>query len=97
MATVTAPVVETPRKPFRFGPLIIVIGTAVLLIFAFIELAPFVLTIANSFKCQASVQNAVGAIIPVPPANPAQATPFVRCCRADFIPSPPTPPPRAAC
>ena len=68
MATVTAPVVETPRKPFRFGPLIVVIGTAVLLIFAFIELAPFVLTIANSFKCQASVQNAVGAIIPVPPA-----------------------------
>jgi multiple sugar transport system permease protein len=39
----------------------------VLLIFAFIELAPFVLTIANSFKCQAAVQNAAGAIIPVPP------------------------------
>lgn len=71
MATVTAtrPVSETPRKPFRFGPIIIIIGTVVLLIFAFIELAPFVLTIANSFKCQATVQNAVGAIIPVPPTT----------------------------
>jgi len=63
----TTPVQTTPRKPFQFGPLIIILGTAVLLIFAFIELAPFVLTIANSFKCQAAVQNAVGAIIPVPP------------------------------
>src|SRR6185369_8987725 len=70
MATVTAtkPVVERPPKPFRWGPVIIIVGTVVLLIFAFIELAPFVLTIANSFKCQAAVQNAAGAIIPVPPA-----------------------------
>ena len=70
MATVAAtkPVVERPRKPFRWGPVILIIGTVVLLIFAFLELAPFVLTIANSFKCQAAVQNAAGAIIPVPPA-----------------------------
>src|SRR5258706_6804234 len=69
MATVTAtkPVVERPRKPFRWGPVIVIVGTVVLLIFAFLELAPFVLTIANSFKCQAAVQNAAGAIIPVPP------------------------------
>src|ERR1041385_4117874 len=68
MATVTAPVTkQTQRKPFRWGPVIVIIGTVVLLIFAFLELAPFVLTIANSFKCQAAVQNAAGAIIPVPP------------------------------
>ena len=37
------------------------------------------------------------SIIPVPPAKPAQATPYVPCWRADFIQSPPTPPPKAAC
>lgn len=51
----------------KSGNLVIIIGTTILIIFAFIEIMPFVLTIANSFKCQTTVQNAAGAIIPVPP------------------------------
>jgi multiple sugar transport system permease protein len=63
--TTTAPVAHTPRV--KSGPILVVIGTVVLLTFAFIEIVPFVLTISNSFKCQAAVQNAPGAVIPVPP------------------------------
>ena len=68
MATASAPMDQVGKKPSRLGPIIIVVATIVLLIFAFIEIMPFVLTVANSFKCQASIQNAVGAIIPVPPS-----------------------------
>jgi len=69
-ATTVTPLPAAPaRKPVRWGPLVIIVGTIILLIFAFIEIAPFVLTIANSFKCQAAVQNFPGAIIPVPPGT----------------------------
>ena len=68
MASASAPMDQVGKKPSRLGPIIIVVATIVLLIFAFIEIMPFVLTVANSFKCQASIQNAVGAIIPVPPS-----------------------------
>lgn len=67
MATASAPIDKVNKKPFKLGSIPVVLGTIVLLIFAFIEIMPFVLTIANSFKCQAAIQNAVGAIIPVPP------------------------------
>jgi multiple sugar transport system permease protein len=67
-ATTATPLPAAPaRKPFRWGPVLVIVGTIILLVFAFIEIVPFVLTIANSFKCQAAVQNASGAIIPVPP------------------------------
>jgi multiple sugar transport system permease protein len=68
MATVTAaaPKVVTGEEK-RASSWAIIIGTVILFIFAFIEIMPFALTIANSFKCQAAVQNAPGAIIPVPP------------------------------
>jgi multiple sugar transport system permease protein len=58
----------TTQKPSTLRRNIIVaVATAVLLFFAFVEVMPFVLTVANSFKCQASVQNYPGAFIPAPP------------------------------
>jgi multiple sugar transport system permease protein len=45
----------------------VVITTTILLLFAFIQLSPFILTIANSFKCQSSVQSFPGTFIPAPP------------------------------
>lgn len=62
MAAMTSQRPSTLRRNF-----IVAVATAVLLFFAFVEVMPFVLTIANSFKCQASVQNYPGAFIPVPP------------------------------
>ena len=43
------------------------IGVLILVLFAFIEITPFVLTLANSFKCDAAVVSKPGAFIPVPP------------------------------
>jgi multiple sugar transport system permease protein len=44
-----------------------IVGVGFLIFFAFIEIVPFVLTVANSFKCLAAVQAAPQAFIPVPP------------------------------
>ncbi len=54
-------------RSFNLRSLLGVIGFTILIIFAFIEIVPFVLTVANSFKCLAATQNAPGAFIPVPP------------------------------
>ncbi len=69
MATITTAAPRPEARRINAGSLLIVIGTIILLIFAFIEIVPFVLTIANSFKCQSAAQNAPGAIIPVPPST----------------------------
>lgn len=49
--------------------ILVAFATLTLVFFAFVEIAPFVLTIANSFKCQASVENFPGTVIPVPPGT----------------------------
>jgi len=43
------------------------IGWAVLIIFAALEIFPFVLTVTNSFKCLPAVQSNPRAVIPLPP------------------------------
>ncbi len=44
-----------------------VLGFAFLILFALIETVPFVLTVANSFKCLPATREASEAFIPVPP------------------------------
>jgi len=44
-----------------------VIGWSVLILFAALEIFPFVFTVANSFKCLPAVQTYPRSIIPVPP------------------------------
>lgn len=44
-----------------------IVGIGFLVFFAFIEIVPFVLTVANSFKCLPAVQAAPQAFIPLPP------------------------------
>jgi len=50
------------RSPFRTA--LVVLGWAVLIIFAAIEILPFVFTVANSFKCLPAVQRFPAALIP---------------------------------
>lgn len=45
----------------------IILGTTVLIIFALIEILPFVFTVANSFKCLPAVADQAQSIIPLPP------------------------------
>lgn len=45
------------------------LGIAFLVFFAFIEVMPFVLTVANSFKCLSAAERVPQAFIPVPPFN----------------------------
>ena len=44
-----------------------IMGVTVLVIVAIIEVVPFILTIANSFKCDPAITSAPGAFIPLPP------------------------------
>lgn len=44
----------------------VALATSVLLLFAFIQIMPFVLTVAGSFKCQQSAQQFPGSFVPVP-------------------------------
>ncbi len=46
-----------------------ILGMAFLVFFAFIQLMPFVLTIANSFKCLPAAEQLPQAFVPVPPFN----------------------------
>ncbi len=68
MATITYDTIEevTPlqRTIRRFIP---IVGYTVLIIAALTQIVPFVLTVANSFKCLPAVNAAPAAIIPVPP------------------------------
>ena len=54
-----------------------VLGFAFLILFALIETVPFVLTVANSFKCLPATREASEAFIPVPP--------FWVDCRVDGV------------
>jgi multiple sugar transport system permease protein len=56
-------------NPKTLRAVLTAVGILILVIFAFIEIVPFILTIANSFKCQSAVQNAPGAMVPVPPGT----------------------------
>ena len=68
MTSVTVP--STPETPGRSLPLrriITIISMILLIFFAFIEVVPFVLTVANSFKCLPNTQVYPAAFIPTPP------------------------------
>lgn len=70
MATLTrtAPPVEEPIGANRaLRRILSIVGIAILILFAIIEIMPFVLTIANSFKCDPAVTDRPAAFIPVPP------------------------------
>ncbi len=56
---------EEVNNPLR--RLLPVIGITILVIFALIQTVPFVLTIANSFKCLPAVQQYPTSFIPAPP------------------------------
>jgi multiple sugar transport system permease protein len=69
MATVITPPAapSTSRSSIDFRRIIAIIGIAILVLVAIIEIMPFVLTIANSFKCDPAVTNRPTAFIPIPP------------------------------
>ncbi len=68
MAATTLPTRE-PVGPSRamINRIIMIVGVTILIFVAFLEIMPFVLTIANSFKCDPAVTSRPGAFIPVPP------------------------------
>lgn len=47
--------------------ILVIASISLLVIVAVIEIAPFVMTVANSFKCQAAAQNSPFSLVPVPP------------------------------
>ncbi len=51
-----------------------IIGVTLLVIVAIIEVVPFILTVANSFKCDPAITNRPAAFIPVPPFGVACET-----------------------
>ena len=59
---------------FRWQRLLVIIGYALLIFFAFIEIAPFVMTVASSFKCEPAISSYPAAFIPLPPGVQCQAT-----------------------
>ncbi len=75
MATQT-PLLNQPTTPFgNFVRVIFpIFGWSVIIIFALIQLLPFVLTVSNSFKCLPAIQTEGQAIIPVPPAAKCEST-----------------------
>ncbi len=58
--------VSTPSR-FALRRAISVVAFAFLVLFALLEAVPFVLTVANSFKCLPAVQDYPQSFIPVPP------------------------------
>jgi multiple sugar transport system permease protein len=66
MATTTyIPTYE--EQPSLLRRVIPVVGITILIIFALVQTMPFVLTVANSFKCLPAVQQMPTSFIPVPP------------------------------
>ncbi len=57
----------TDRSRARIQRVLGILGVTILVIVAIIEVAPFILTIANSFKCDPAITSAPGAFIPIPP------------------------------
>lgn len=64
-----ATVLETPTTPLqrRVRTALAGIGWVVLIIFACLEIFPFLFTVANSFKCLPAVQTYPRSLIPTPP------------------------------
>lgn len=71
MATFAASGDQTAGQRPTLKRILPVVGFTVLIIFALLETVPFVLTVANSFKCLAAVQQVPQAFIPVPPLGVA--------------------------
>jgi multiple sugar transport system permease protein len=67
MATVAATENQIFGQQSTLRRILPVLGFTILIIFALLETVPFVLTIANSFKCLAAVQQVPQSFIPVPP------------------------------
>jgi multiple sugar transport system permease protein len=65
-AVSTAPRTKSVSR-WTVGRVLGIIGVAILVFVAILEVMPFVLTIANSFKCDPAVTDRPGAFIPVPP------------------------------
>jgi multiple sugar transport system permease protein len=76
MAAVAVPVQEQSGVGRLLRRILPYIGWFVLIVFALVEILPFVFTVANSFKCLPAVQENSTAIIPVPPFG-------VECVRPD--------------
>lgn len=66
MTTTTVQPSQNPAKR-TFRRALMVFSLVILVFFAILEVMPFVLTIANSFKCLPAVQQVPQSFIPVPP------------------------------
>ena len=66
MAVVQSSVFSHPAQR-RLSAVLAVLGWTVLIVFALLEILPFVFTVANSFKCLPAVQTYPRAVIPVAP------------------------------
>ncbi len=67
MASIALPTHEQTGASRMARQVLTIVGIVVLIIFALIEIVPFLLTVANSFKCLPAVQVAPQALIPTPP------------------------------
>lgn len=64
MASVALPLEERPGSNRVLRRVLTILGYSVLIIFALVEIVPFVLTVANSFKCLPAVQLAPQSFVP---------------------------------
>lgn len=73
------------RTPFQkfLGRVLPVVGYVVLIIAALTQIVPFILTVANSFKCLPAVNAAPAAFLPLPPFGVACKTPEGETLSAD--------------
>lgn len=68
MATMTSTeIVGEQRGGFNIRRVLGIVGVIFLILFAFIEIWPFVLTVANSFKCLSAISGSPGSFVPAPP------------------------------
>lgn len=74
MASIALPQTEQSSNTRLLRRALTGLGITILIIFALIEIVPFILTVANSFKCLPAVQLAPQAVIPTPPFGVACTT-----------------------
>lgn len=74
MATMTTTSNSAAERRSPLRRLLPIIGITLLVIFALLETVPFLLTVANSFKCLPAVQQVPQSFIPVPPFGVACRT-----------------------
>lgn len=67
MASIALPTHEQTGAARAARRVLTIAGVVVLIVFALIEIVPFLLTVANSFKCLPAVQVAPQSLIPTPP------------------------------